>query len=455
MPVVKLAPIARKQYLDSNGDPVVGGKLFTYAAGSSTKQATYTDNTGTTANTNPIILDSAGRTPYGVWYESGLIYKEVLALSTDTDPPTSPIYTADVLVGVNDTTTAAALAASSQWVATGLTPTYVSATQFTLVGDQTAAFHVGRRLRLTVTAGTVYGRISVTAFTTLTTVTVVLDSGSLDSGLSAVDVGILTALNNSLPEPSSVGIQPLDAQLTTLSGITAQQATDLAALSTFMGTLLNDSDQATALATLGALLNGSVAKTATYKVVAADRGKLIDCSGTWTLDVDAAATLGAGFAFAVKNSGTGTITIDPNLSETVDGVATLAIGPGESGFVVCTGTEWRTVGRTFITYRTANTGMPSAGSANSAGHPLARIPDNARIELLCVISERGFGVGTVVEATGEWSGTGSASPIEVWKTSTSVGFNFSSGENFFLRDVSTGAAFIPTAANWVYRFVLD
>lgn len=200
MPTVHLAPIARKQYLDSNGDPVVGGKLFTYAAGSSTKQTTYTDSTGTTANSNPIILDASGRTPNGVWYTAGLLYKEVLALATDTDPPTSPIYTADRLEGVNDTTTPAALASSSQWVASGMTPTYVSATQFTVVGDQTAALHVGRRVRCTVTAGTVYGRIRVTAFTTLTTVTVVLDSGALDSGLSAVDVGIITALNTSMPE---------------------------------------------------------------------------------------------------------------------------------------------------------------------------------------------------------------------------------------------------------------
>lgn len=122
----------------------------------------------------------------------------------------------------------------------------------------------------------------------------------------------------------------------------------LSGLRAFLNSLLGSSgSQADALTALGAPLNGSVAKTATYKVVAADRGKLIDCSGgSWTLDVDAAATLGAGFAFAVKNSGTGTITINPNLSETVDGVATLAIGPGESVFAVCTGTAWRTVGRT-------------------------------------------------------------------------------------------------------------
>lgn len=45
--------------------------------------------------------------------------------------------------------------------------------------------------------------------------------------------------------------QPLDAQLTTLAGITAQQAIDLASVSTFMGTMLDDADAATARATLG------------------------------------------------------------------------------------------------------------------------------------------------------------------------------------------------------------
>lgn len=49
----------------------------------------------------------------------------------------------------------------------------------------------------------------------------------------------------------TVNAQPLDAQLTTLAGITAQQATDLASVSTFIGTLLNDADEGTAQATLG------------------------------------------------------------------------------------------------------------------------------------------------------------------------------------------------------------
>lgn len=105
----------------------------------------------------------------------------------------------------------------------------------------------------------------------------------------------------------------------------------LSGLRAFLNSLLGATgSQADALTALGAPFNGSVAKIATYKVVAADRGKLVDCSGSWTLDVDAAATLGAGFAFAVLNSGTGTITIDPNLSESINSASAFVLGPGES-----------------------------------------------------------------------------------------------------------------------------
>lgn len=190
---VKLAPVPRQQYVDSSGNPYSGAKLFYYAAGTTTKQNTYTTSVGDVANTNPIVLDSSGRTPYGVWLTEGVNYKVVLSPSTDTDPPASPIFTEDVITGINSEDTA------SQWVASGSSPTYVSATQFTVAGDKTGTFLVDRRVKCTVTAGTVYGYISASAYTTLTTVTVVLDSGSLDSGLSAVEVGILTDTNSAIP----------------------------------------------------------------------------------------------------------------------------------------------------------------------------------------------------------------------------------------------------------------
>jgi len=84
--------------LDSNGDPVAAGLLFTYLAGTSTKVATYTDVDLSSANTNPIVLDSAGRAT--IFLDQGVSYKFVLAPSTDTDPPTSPIWTRDNIQGV-------------------------------------------------------------------------------------------------------------------------------------------------------------------------------------------------------------------------------------------------------------------------------------------------------------------------------------------------------------------
>lgn len=78
---------------------------------------------------------------------------------------------------------------NKSWERWNDTPTYINATQFSVAGNLTARYVVGRRVKCTVTAGTVYGRISVSAFGTATTVTVVLDSGNLDSGLSEVQLG--------------------------------------------------------------------------------------------------------------------------------------------------------------------------------------------------------------------------------------------------------------------------
>lgn len=94
---------------------------------------------------------------------------------------------------------AVALMDNREWLMFGDTPTYVSGTQFTVPGNLTARYAVGRRVRTFNTGGTLYGIISGSAFASVTTVTVALDSGSLDSGLSEVDVGLLNASNPSLP----------------------------------------------------------------------------------------------------------------------------------------------------------------------------------------------------------------------------------------------------------------
>lgn len=72
-----LAPINFPLFraFDSNGKPLVGGKLFTYAAGTTTPQLTYTDASGVTPNPNPVILDATGSARV---FLSGATYKFVL-----------------------------------------------------------------------------------------------------------------------------------------------------------------------------------------------------------------------------------------------------------------------------------------------------------------------------------------------------------------------------------------
>ena len=75
-----LAPTPKLQFFDLNGDPLSGGLLYTYAAGTTTPLASYTDSTGNIANTNPIILDSRGEA--NVWL-AGASYKFALYDSTN------------------------------------------------------------------------------------------------------------------------------------------------------------------------------------------------------------------------------------------------------------------------------------------------------------------------------------------------------------------------------------
>jgi hypothetical protein len=78
-----LSPVggAGAQFFDNNGVPLSGGKIYTYAAGSTTPQTTWTTPAGAVANSNPIVLDSAGRPPQEIWLSVAFSYKFVLETS--------------------------------------------------------------------------------------------------------------------------------------------------------------------------------------------------------------------------------------------------------------------------------------------------------------------------------------------------------------------------------------
>lgn len=71
-----------------------------------------------------------------------------------------------------------------------------------------------------------------------------------------------------------------------------------------------------------------------------DSSTLIDLSSTFTQTLTAAATLANGWFCYLRNAGNGTITIDPNLSELVDGVLTYSLLPGYTILLTCNGTSF-------------------------------------------------------------------------------------------------------------------
>jgi len=85
------------QFFDNSGNVLTGGKIFTYASGTTTPQATYTSSNGATPHPNPIILDASGRVPGGeIWLTDGLVYKFILRDANDV-----LIATYDGVTGIN------------------------------------------------------------------------------------------------------------------------------------------------------------------------------------------------------------------------------------------------------------------------------------------------------------------------------------------------------------------
>jgi len=116
-----------------------------------------------------------------------------------------------------------------------------------------------------------------------------------------------------------------------------------------------------------------VNKTGAYTIIAGDASTIINCtSGTFTVSLTAAATLGSGFNVTIWNTSTTStdaITIDPAGSETIDGIGMLTLLRGEGMQIVCNGTNWETgAKKTMRGYSenfTATHGRPTATGINS------------------------------------------------------------------------------------------
>ena len=185
--MAKIAPYFNVQLLDDNGDPLAGGFVFTYEAGTTTNKDTFTTSEGDVANANPVVLDSSGRAD--IWLDSGA-YKFITK-----DSASVTISEVDNIVGEASNVFASSI-------------------------------------------------VDVSTNTTITTAN----------------------LNN-----------------------------------------------------------------------------FMNCTATLTLTLLAASTAGEGFLFVAKNDSDGLVTIDPDGSETIDGIATLVLNPNAWSIIICDGTNWKTL----------------------------------------------------------------------------------------------------------------
>lgn len=402
-------------FVDSNGNPLSGALLFTYVAGSSTKRTTYKNEAGSSSHTNPIVLDSNGRVPDPLWLIGGTSYKFVLAPSNDTDPPASAIETWDDIDGVNDTSVSI-----DQWIS-GPTPTYVSATQLTLVGDQTSTFHVGRRVKTTDSGGTDYSTIIASAYTTLTTLTLETDSsGSLDSGLSAISYALLSSNNDSVPRPSTYKLLSTDA------GASAGPAF----------TLDRNSASPAASDVLGAVTYRGRDSAGNAETYAQTQAEIVDATSTsedgkWAIQTVVAGTL-ATRAYVAQ----GVVVGSPTGTDKGAGTINVASGLYDNNNRAYSATSM---------YESAETAI-SKGAALQVNHGLAARPKLMQVVFRCTTTDVNFAVGDEVEASTISDNAGN-NVLAQYMTSSAIGVVINN-TTLYVRDPTSGTATAMTDANW-------
>lgn len=497
-----LSPISRRQFIDANGNPYSGGKIYTYLAGTTTPAATYQDSLSATPNSNPIILDSEGRTPYSVWFTDDVVYKYAV-----TDSAGTPVYTEDNVSGINDFVTPTV----SEWVATTFDCTYSSATVFTVSGsDQTSTLHVGRRIKITASNGTnpVYATITVSSYAALTTtITYVVDSGTVNNAAILVYYGLLSSVNPAVPKVAlpdgSTATTQISSDNTTKIATTAfarsllVQYTNLRRQSILSAPI--DTDGMTALGgSVGAMTtvvttaigstpsSGAAYTTTQPLIVSAAKGYGADVTGTSTSNLTWTSinTAGTYYLYVDVDESTGALTTGstklqpiyqpggtPSVTSTQDTFnieqMVMWCGNGASavqkyrvyvGQVDTTGATtsnliWYTVGGSYDSGYTAT--FPAVGTNIEKSHNLGLVPLVTRLLVKCTTIDAGYSVGDVVEPyTSPFAGNTFA-PFSKYATHLKVGFTAGSNVTMCIQNKTTGASVNATVASWSYRLVAD
>lgn len=356
-----LAPWVSIQFFDNNGDPCSGCKLYTYAAGTSTNQATYTTVTLTvgTENANPVVMDAAGRPTTGYIYLSATSYRFVLkdstAATTYFEADNTPAIPATG-VGLDVTTQTAGEALSAgdvaylsdgsggttagRWYRADADFTYASSlasiigmVPTAITSGATGTIRIGGRVTgLTgLTAGTDYYISATTGATTATAPTNARFVGRAES----------TTVMTIEPNPTIASILARAVRINAATPYTLTFPTADAAGS------LKSNGSGTLTFSNPAVLS----KAATYAVLTTDGDDVLINSdattGALTLNLyTAVGNTGKRITVKKTDSSANLVIVDPSGTETVDGVTVAYLSSQNQVLQIeSDGTNWKTVTR--------------------------------------------------------------------------------------------------------------
>jgi hypothetical protein len=192
-------------------------------------------------------------------------------------------------------------------------------------------------------------------------------------------------------------------------------------------------------------------KTSAYTVVADDLGKVINCtSGTFTIALTAAATLGAGFYCWIWNSGTGIVTVETKSSENIDGISlTFVLYPEEGIQLVSTGSNWETASKKVMTFfAQAGTNLGRAVASGTAATAIGPVANATGADSLAL--------GNTANATNSYTTAIGRSAYATGSSSISINnfygnFNNSASGTASLVIGSANTSSATLSASWGYQ----
>lgn len=389
--MAELIHLSNVQFLDNNGDPLSGGKLYTYTAGTSTPKTTYKDLDGLEANTNPIILDSAGRPPYDVRMINGvlkLVIKDSLdntlktiddiqsfsdLINTDgalailnnlsdlddvdtaitnlengaTDGDlvqttrTQTLTNKTIVVASNTVTTAASgnLSATELNAALAELQTDIDtrATEADLTTDESnLATHIADTSAHGV-AGEVVGTTDSQTLTNKALTSPIIGTEATFTNQAELRLGDASTNYTGFKAPGSVGSNTI-YEMPTADGSSGQ-------------VLATNGSKVLSWASPTSSVLSVATKTTTYTATTSDDVILADTSGgAWTLSLyTAVGNTGKILRIKKTTSDFSALTIDPNSTETIDGSTTyLVYLQNDEVTLVSDGSNWKIISEYFV-----------------------------------------------------------------------------------------------------------